>query len=115
MTLAVAKSSTLDIDKIAEMLGSDSDSLLNHTSQAITKDRLYLPSPSFVSDVYAQSDRNPQVLRSLQQMFDHGRLGGTGYMSILPVDQGIEHSAGASFAKNPVYFDPAGIVELAIE
>src|SRR5690606_8341536 len=76
---------------------------------------LYLPSANFVNRVYGQSDRNPQVLRSLQQMFDHGRLGGTGYLSILPVDQGIEHAAGASFAKNPRYFDPEGIVELAIE
>jgi fructose-bisphosphate aldolase, class I len=103
------------IDKIAEALGGEADSLLNHTCNTISKDRLYLPNPNFVSEVYAETDRNPQVLRSLQQMFDHGRLGGTGYLSILPVDQGIEHSAGASFAKNPDYFDPARIVELAIE
>lgn len=106
---------TLAIDDIAGLLGNDADALLNHNSNTISKDNLYLPSSTFVSDVYSQSDRNPQVLRSLQQMFDHGRLGGTGYLSILPVDQGIEHSAGASFAPNPAYFDPAKIVELAIE
>jgi class I fructose-bisphosphate aldolase len=106
---------TYTIDKITEALGSEADHLLNHTSTSISRDRLYLPSPSFVSDVYTQTDRSPQVLRSLAQMFNSGRLAGTGYLSILPVDQGIEHSAGASFAKNPDYFDPAKIVELAIE
>ena len=111
--MAVAMTSS--IDQIAQLLGDNADSLLNHVSQTISKDQLYLPSPTFVDDVYTQSDRTPQVLRSLQQMFDHGRLGGTGYMSILPVDQGIEHAAGASFAKNPRYFDPEGIVELAVE
>lgn len=115
MVIASPKQVTYDIDKIAAALGDDADSLLNHTSQTIDKDLLYLPSSSFVDDVYAQTDRNPQVLRSLQQMFDHGRLGGTGYLSILPVDQGIEHSAGASFAPNPAYFDPENIVKLAIE
>ncbi|MCB9457874.1 MAG: class I fructose-bisphosphate aldolase [Anaerolineaceae bacterium] len=105
----------LDINKITEMLGSEADALLNHKSQTISKDRLYLPGPNFVSDVWRDSDRTPQVLRSLQQMFNTGRLAGTGYLSILPVDQGIEHSAGASFAKNPDYFDSAKIVELAIE
>jgi class I fructose-bisphosphate aldolase len=112
---AKAKTASANIDKIVEYLGDDADSLLNYQSKTISKDRLYLPSPTFVDDVFALSDRNPQVLRGLQQMFDHGRLGGTGYLSILPVDQGIEHSAGASFAKNPDYFDPAKIVELAIE
>ena len=97
------------------MLGDEAESLLNHTSSTINKDDLYVPGPAFVDEVYTQSDRNPQVLRSLQQMFDHGRLGGTGYLSILPVDQGIEHSGGASFAPNPRYFDPEGIVQLAIE
>ncbi|MBZ0278270.1 MAG: class I fructose-bisphosphate aldolase [Anaerolineae bacterium] len=106
---------SMGIDKIAELLGVEADGLLNHTSQTISKDRLYLPGPSFVDEVYRDTDRTPQVLRSLQQMFGSGRLGGTGYLSILPVDQGIEHSAGASFAKNPDYFDPAKIVELAIE
>ncbi len=106
---------TYDIDKIAEALGDDADALLNHTSTTIDRHHLYLPSSTFVDEVYTQTDRSPQVLRSLQQMFDHGRLGGTGYLSILPVDQGIEHSAGASFAPNPAYFDPANIIELAIE
>lgn len=115
MVIAAPSETTYNIDKIAEALGSEADNLLNHVSKTISRDDLYLPSPSFVEDVYGQSDRNPQVLRSLQQMFSHGRLGGTGYLSILPVDQGIEHSAGASFAPNPAYFDPAKIVELAIE
>lgn len=111
----MAAQAQLSIDKITEYLGDEAEYLLNHTSQTIHQNDLYLPSANFVNRVYGQSDRNPQVLRSLQQMFDHGRLGGTGYLSILPVDQGIEHAAGASFAKNPRYFDPEGIVELAIE
>jgi fructose-bisphosphate aldolase, class I len=116
MVIAATPTTTVyNIDKITEALGNDAETLLNHTSTAISKDHLYLPSPTFVDDIYTQTDRNPQVLRSLQQMFDHGRLGGTGYLSILPVDQGIEHSAGASFAPNPIYFDSAKIVELAIE
>ena len=104
-----------NIDRIVEALGNNADNLLNHTSQTISKDLLYLPSPTFVDDYYTQTDRHPQVLRSLQQMFNTGRLAGTGYLSILPVDQGIEHSAGASFAPNPAYFDPENIVKLAIE
>jgi len=115
MVIAAPPEKTLGIDRIAELLGSDADNLLNHTSQTISKDVLYLPGSDFVNRVWTDSDRSPQVLRSLQQMFDHGRLGGTGYLSILPVDQGIEHSAGASFAKNPAYFDPENIVKLAIE
>jgi class I fructose-bisphosphate aldolase len=115
MAPAVATQGPLTISKIADLLGDQADYLLQHTSTTIPKETLYLPSSDFVSRVYSESDRSPQVLRSLQQMFDHGRLGGTGYLSILPVDQGIEHSAGASFAKNPAYFDPARIVELAIE
>jgi fructose-bisphosphate aldolase, class I len=103
------------LGKVQEYLGEDAEYLLNHTSQTISKDRLYLPSPTFVDNVFSQTDRSPRVLRSLQAMFNNGRLAGTGYLSILPVDQGIEHSAGASFAKNPDYFDPAKIVELAIE
>ncbi|MHB8626164.1 MAG: class I fructose-bisphosphate aldolase [Aggregatilineales bacterium] len=103
------------IDQIGALLGQDADRLLRYESKTISKDRLHLPGPDFIDRVWRDSDRIPQVLRGLQQMFDHGRLGGTGYLSILPVDQGIEHSAGASFAKNPLYFDPAGIVELAIE
>lgn len=103
------------LDKIVEYLGDESDSLLNHSCSTIAKDRLYLPGPDYVERTWYHSDRGPRVLRSLQSMIDHGRLAGTGYLSILPVDQGIEHSAGASFAKNPDYFDPANIVELAIE
>jgi fructose-bisphosphate aldolase, class I len=115
MVITAPKSTTYDIKRISEALGDDADYLLNHTSTTIPKDTLYLPSSDFVTTVYTETDRSPQVLRSLQQMFDHGRLGGTGYLSILPVDQGIEHSAGASFAPNPQYFDPANIVKLAIE
>jgi fructose-bisphosphate aldolase, class I len=115
MPIADVSPRTYSIDKIAELLGSEADSLLTHTCKTITKDQLYLPGPDFVSEVWIGSDRHPQVLRNLQTMFDHGRLGGTGYLSILPVDQGVEHSAGASFAANPAYFDPVKIVELAIE
>lgn len=100
---------------VETLLGNDAKSLLEHTCRTIPKEQLHLPTPDFVDQVWAMSDRPIPVLRSLQQMFDHGRLGGTGYLSILPVDQGIEHSAGASFAPNPAYFDPAKIVELAIE
>ena len=103
----IADSSTLTIDRIAEALGGEADYYLNHKSTTIDKTSLYLPGPDFVGNVYSQTDRNPQVLRSLGQMFNHGRLANTGYLSILPVDQGIEHSAGASFAKNPIYFDAA--------
>jgi len=103
------------MSKIEEYLGSDAEYLLGHTSQTISKDSLYLPNPNFVSEVVADTDRSPRVMRNIQQILDHGRLAGTGYVSILPVDQGIEHSAGASFAPNPAYFDPAKIVELAIE
>jgi class I fructose-bisphosphate aldolase len=115
MALAFASPTTYSYDEIAQLLGNEADSLLNHTCQTVSKNQLYVPGPDFVDRVWAQSDRTPQVLRSLQQIFDHGRLGGTGYVSILPVDQGIEHSGGASFAKNPIYFDPEKIVELAIE
>jgi fructose-bisphosphate aldolase, class I len=100
---------------IAEMLGSEAKDLLDHQCKTIPKGDLHLPGPDFVDRIFLQSDRTPQVLRSLQSIFDHGRLGGTGYVSILPVDQGIEHSAGASFAPNPEYFDPGKIVQLAIE
>ncbi len=101
--------------KIEELLGADAEALLGHSSNTIPADSLYLPGGDFVDRVYSQTDRNPQVLRSLNQIFNTGRLAGTGYMSILPVDQGIEHSGGASFAPNPIYFDPEKIVELAIE
>jgi fructose-bisphosphate aldolase, class I len=100
---------------IAALLGADADKLLGHVCRGIPKESLHLPGPDFVDRVVAQTDRPAPVLRSLQQMFNHGRLAGTGYLSILPVDQGIEHSAGASFAKNPAYFDPENIVKLAIE
>ncbi len=101
--------------KLHELLGDDADSLLNHECKTISKDQLYLPSGNFVDTVWTQSDRNNRVLANLQRLFDNGRLGGTGYVSILPVDQGIEHSGGASFAKNPAYFDPENIVKLAYE
>lgn len=103
------------IDKIASLLGNDAESLLQHTCTTIPKEHLHLPSPDYVGDIWAQSNRSNQVLRNMQAMFDHGRLGGSGYLSILPVDQGVEHSAGASFAKNPAYFDPENIVKLAME
>ncbi|ARA94978.1 fructose-bisphosphate aldolase [Rhodothermaceae bacterium RA] len=105
----------LTTTRIEELLGDEADSLLNHTCQTVPKEQLHLPGPDFVDRVWRDSDRNPQVLRSMQQLFDHGRLGGTGYLSILPVDQGVEHAGGASFAKNPAYFDPENIVKLAIE
>jgi len=101
--------------KIDELLGDEREGLLGHVSQTIPKSQLSLPGPDFVDRVWTASDRNPRVLRSMQQLFDHGRLGGTGYLSILPVDQGVEHSGAASFAPNPIYFDPENIVRLAIE
>lgn len=105
----------IDFSKIQELLGDDAESLLGHVSTTIRKEDLYLPGGDFVDRVVSQSDRSPSVLRSMQTLFDNGRLAGTGYLSILPVDQGIEHSAGASFAPNPQYFDPENIVKLAIE
>lgn len=105
----------VDYSKIQELLGAESQSLLEHVSKTIPKENLYLPGGDFVDRVVAQTDRNPRVLRSLETIFGHGRLAGTGYVSILPVDQGIEHSAGASFAPNSQYFDPGNIVKLAIE
>jgi class I fructose-bisphosphate aldolase len=104
-----------EFSKIQSLLGAKAHELLAHECKTIPKERLHLPSPRFVDDIFLQSDRNPQSLRSLQALFSHGRLAGTGYLSILPVDQGIEHAAGASFAKNPDYFDPENIVKLAIE
>ncbi|MET0752828.1 MAG: class I fructose-bisphosphate aldolase [Pyrinomonadaceae bacterium] len=105
----------VDYSKIQEILGDEAETLLNHTSTTIPKENLHVPGGDFVDRVWLASDRNPNVLRSLQTLFDNGRLGGTGYLSILPVDQGIEHSAGASFAPNPKLFDPENIVKLAIE
>jgi class I fructose-bisphosphate aldolase len=102
------------IDKIKELLGSEADSLLNYKAK-FPKENLHLPGPDFVDRIFAQTDRNINVLKNLQWLFMTGRLAGTGYLSILPVDQGIEHSAGASFAPNPEYFDPENIVKLAIE
>ena len=104
-----------DIKQIEALLGSEAESLLGHECKTVSKDQLHLPGPDWVDRIFGVSDRPVPVLRSLQQLFDHGRLGGTGYVSILPVDQGIEHTAGASFAPNPIYFDPEKIVELAIE
>jgi len=100
---------------IEELLGDEAEDLLTHECETVSSERLHLPGPDYVDSVWAHSDRNPRVLRSLQSLFDNGRLAGTGYLSILPVDQGIEHSAGASFAPNPDYFDPEKIVQLAIE
>src|SRR6266487_429205 len=101
--------------KITELLGDKAQSLLNHQCKTISKDKLHLPGPDFIDRIYVGSDRPIRALVSLQQLFKSGRLSGTGYLSILPVDQGIEHSGGASFAKNPIYFDPENIVKLAIE
>jgi class I fructose-bisphosphate aldolase len=100
---------------IEKLLGADAEYLLAHRCSGIAGSQLQLPGPDFVDRVLAASDRKPTVLRNLQSMFDHGRLAGTGYLSLLPVDQGVEHSAGASFAPNPIYFDPENIVRLAIE
>src|SRR5438045_8843030 len=102
-------------ESILKILGSDADDLLKYQSKTVSKAELHLPGPDFIDRVFSLNDRSPMVLRNFQQLFDHGRLGGTGYVSILPVDQGIEHSAGASFAPNPIYFDPENIVKLAIE
>ena len=102
-------------DTVADHLGPMADTLLGFKNPKISKDRLHLPGPDFVDRVFAPTDRTPRVLANLQRLFGRGRLGGTGYLSILPVDQGIEHSAGASFAKNPDYFDPENIVKLAVE
>ena len=102
-------------NKIEELLGDKASYLLNHECKTIDKSSLHLPGSDFVDRIFAQTNRNPQVLRSLQQLYGNGRLANTGYLSILPVDQGIEHSAGASFAPNPIYFDPENIVKLAIE
>lgn len=105
----------MNIKEIEKLLGEEGPGLLGHECKTITRDLLHLPGPNFIDRVWLDSDRPAPVLRSLQSLFDHGRLAGTGYVSILPVDQGIEHSAGASFAPNPIYFDPENIVKLAIE
>ena len=100
---------------LESLLGDQAEYLLDHRCETISKEALHLPGPDFVDRIFRDSNRNPQVLRSLQQIYNTGRLAGTGYVSILPVDQGIEHTAGASFAPNPIYFDPENIVKLAIE
>jgi len=105
----------LTLSKIESYLGDKAEYLLSHTSKTISKEMLHLPGPNYIDNVLAHTDRNPQVLRSFSQILNTGRLAGTGYVSILPVDQGVEHSAGASFAPNPAYFDPENIVRLAIE
>jgi class I fructose-bisphosphate aldolase len=101
--------------RLEELLGDDAETLLNHRSTTVDAAQLHLPGPDFVDRIFAATDRSNTVLRNLQWLFDHGRLGGTGYVSILPVDQGIEHSGGASFAPNPAYFDPENLVRLALE
>jgi class I fructose-bisphosphate aldolase len=111
--MASITESTFDL--ISDLLGSDASELLEHRCRTIDKSMLHLPGPDFIERVLLDTDRSTATLRSLRGLFDHGRLAGTGYLSILPVDQGIEHSAGASFAPNPAYFDPQSIVELAIE
>ena len=111
----MATATLTSLDRIEEILGAEADSLLQHRSQTVAREHLHLPGPDFVDRVWVGSDRNPRVLRSLQSLFVGGRLAGTGYLSILPVDQGVEHSGGASFAPNPEYFDGENIVRLAIE
>ncbi|MBC7862048.1 MAG: class I fructose-bisphosphate aldolase [Bacteroidia bacterium] len=108
-------SKTLAASKTIELLGANADNYLNHICKTVLKDQIHQPGGDFVERIFSGSNRNPQVLRSLGQLYNTGRLAGTGYMSILPVDQGIEHSAGASFAPNPIYFDAENIVKLAIE
>ena len=104
-----------NIDSIRGYLGTDADYLLKHTCMKIKKESLHLPGPDFIDQIFLDTDRSSQVIRNLKSLIDHGRLAGTGYLSILPVDQGIEHSAAASFTPNPMYFDPENIVKLAIQ
>ena len=105
----------ITMSKITDLLGAQADGLLNHTCKTIAKEHIVIPNPNFIDQTFVYSNRSPQVLRSIAQLYGNGRLANTGYMSILPVDQGIEHSAGASFAPNPIYFDSENIVKLAIE
>jgi len=111
----IKEDDTIDINKIHNYLGDEADYLLNHKCEKILKEKLYLPGPDFIDNTLIDSDRNNQVLRNLKSIFNHGRLGGSGYLSILPVDQGVEHSAGASFTPNPDYFDPENIIKLALK
>src|SRR4051794_21215380 len=101
--------------RIVDLLGPDAEALLTYRATGFPREKLHLPGPDFVDRIVSASDRKPTVTRNFQSLLNNGRLAGTGYVSILPVDQGIEHSAGASFAPNPIYFDPAKIIELAIE
>ena len=101
--------------QLEELLGDDAGDLLGHSCQTIDKSQLHLPGPDFLDRTFVDSDRSTRTIRNLQWLADSGRLAGTGYVSILPVDQGIEHSGGASFGPNPAYFDPANLVELAVE
>ena len=105
---------SLNITDIERLLGNSAETLLTHESKTISKNDLHLPGNDFVDRIFAATDRNVPTLRSLNTLFNSGRLAGSGYVSILPIDQGIEHSAGASFAPNPIYFDPDNIVKLAI-
>src|SRR5215467_4543674 len=98
-------------NKIIQLLGDEAEALLSHQCKTVSKEHIHLPGADFIDRVLADSDRPVPVLRNLQSLFNRGRLGGTGYLSILPVDQGIEHSAGASFAPHPIYFDPANLVK----
>ncbi|MCP3660311.1 MAG: class I fructose-bisphosphate aldolase [Bacteroidetes bacterium] len=105
----------IDGNILNDLLGNEFEELLNHKCRTVSKDNLYLPSSNFIEKVFQHSNRNVQVLKNISNIFNHGRLAGTGYVSILPVDQGIEHSAGASFSTNPIYFDPENILKLATE
>src|SRR5688572_24639547 len=111
----IERTGSATIDRIVGILGDEADNLLSFTCKGIPKEQITVPSPEHVDKVWSQSDRKPQVLVNLQRLYGSGRLANTGYLSILPVDQGIEHSGAASFAPNPAYFDPENIVELAIE
>jgi class I fructose-bisphosphate aldolase len=109
------ESPNMTIGQLSDLLGSESESLLNFTSQTMPKENLHFPGPDHIDKIFLNSNRNMQVVKSLASLYNHGRLGGTGYMSILPVDQGIEHTAGSSFAPEPSYFDPEKIIMLAME
>lgn len=105
----------MNYNEIASLIGEENETLLSHTCETVSKNNLHLPSPDFIDNVFSISNRNVQTLRNLSSLFNTGRLGGTGYLSVLPVDQGVEHSAGGSFASNPIYFDPENIIRLAID
>jgi len=111
----MSDTSQVAIDQFRELLGDDADYLLEHKSETVSKEKLHLPGPDHLDKVFKESNRIPQVLKSLAWIHRHGRLSGTGYLSILPVDQGIEHSGGSAFGPNPIYFDPENIIKLAIE